>query len=148
MKLNTILCPVDFSESGNAAVKYASALARESGARVILLHVIENPLVYDTTFSGPAPTEKELEDTDRRLHAVCPSLAEHRCEHRTVQGDPAPSIVQIAEDEDADLIVVGTHGRTGLSRMIMGSVAEEVVRKAHCPVIAVKQPMKVLEPAK
>lgn len=147
MNVNTILCPVDFSESGNAAVEYAAALARESDARIVLLHVVENPLAYDTTFSAPAPTAKEIEDAERRFHAVCPDLAEQQCEHRIIEGDPAPAIIKTAVDEGADLIVVGTHGRTGLSRMIMGSVAEEVVRKAHCPVIAVKQPMKVPETA-
>ena len=146
MNVETILCPVDFSESSKAAVEYAGALARESDARLILLHVVENPLAYDTTFSGPAPTEKELEEAEQQFRTLSPALAEQRCEHRTVQGDPAPSIIRTAEEENADLIVVGTHGRTGLARLLMGSVAEEVVRKATCDVLVVRPAVGDPEP--
>lgn len=146
MNAKLILCPVDFSDSSNAAVQYAAALTRDSGGRLILLHVVENPLAYDSTFSIPSPTEKELEDDERHFHAIRPNLPDNACEHRSVQGDPAASIVRVAKEEQVDLIVVGTHGRTGLARMVMGSVAELVVRRAHCPVIAVKQPSAVAEP--
>ncbi|REJ64831.1 MAG: universal stress protein [Planctomycetota bacterium] len=140
MKLKCILCPVDFSKSSKAALDYAAALARESEARLVLLHVVENPLAYDTTFSGPAPTEKEMQEAEHEFADMLEGLGDIATEHRTVLGDPAACVVQAAEEDSADLVVVGTHGRTGLSRLLMGSVAEEVVRKAPCPVIAVKQP--------
>lgn len=76
---------------------------------------------------------------EQKLRAIKPD-AEIQFEHRLLRGDPAAKILQLAESEKVDLIVVGTHGRTGLMRVLMGSVAEEIVRKASCAVVAVKVP--------
>ena len=73
------------------------------------------------------------------LSDVCPSDHQLSFEHRLVMGDPATEIVRIAEEEQAELIVLGTHGRTGLSRILMGSVAEAVVRHAPCPVLIYRE---------
>ena len=145
MNVTKILCPVDFSDLSNAAIEYASTLAKESDALLILLHVEAHPLAYGTSFAGYGRTKEETEENTRRLHQIRPSAPDVAYEHWIFSGDPAETIVKLAKDEEIDLIVIGTHGRGGLTRLLMGSVAEVVVRKAHCPVLAVKQPENVLQ---
>jgi nucleotide-binding universal stress UspA family protein len=87
--------------------------------------------------------EGHLEELKKALVAVVPTDPSIRFEHKLLEGDPATTIVQTAEDENADFIVIGTHGRTGLTRLLMGSVAEAVVRRAKCPVLTIKQPASV-----
>ena len=140
MRADKILLPVDFSTSDRIALKTATSLARDTGALLIILHVEEPPLAYgagDLYYGQPDPTSDELREM---LELVRPKDAQIRCEHRLKTGDPADSIVRVAEAEAVDLIVMSTHGRTGVSRLLMGSVAEAVVRRAKCPVLTVKQP--------
>ena len=87
----------------------------------------------------PEPAHEELY---HMLHQVLPTDPAVSHEHRLVTGDPATAIVNLAEMEGAELIVMGTHGRTGLSRVLMGSVAELVVRRSKCPVLTYKQPAR------
>jgi universal stress protein A len=133
-----ILYPTDFSTSGRTALEMATSLAKERGATLLIVHVEEPPMAYgggELYYGIDEPSREELE---RMLHEVKPIDARVPCEHRLVTGSPARAIVEMAEEENAAMIVMATHGRTGLTRLLMGSVAEEVVRKATCPVLTVK----------
>ena len=144
MKANKILVPVDFSEGSDLALDWATVLARDTGATLLLVHVEAIPLTDagggEFIYAVPEPPTQELAE---RLEKVLPKDPQVPFLHRMLTGDPARSILRTAESEDVDLIVMGTHGRRGLSRLLMGSVAEEVVRKAPCPVLTVKQPAHV-----
>ena len=136
-----IICPTDFSPSSEAGLRYATSLARDSNAKLIIIHVDDSPLAYGGGESaygvGSAPGHPELA---KLLAEVAPTDPTVECEHRLVAGDPAREIVSLAKETEADMIVMATHGRTGLTRLLMGSVAEVVVRRAGCPVLTVKQP--------
>lgn len=138
MQPKTILFPTDFSHAGDAALEYAASLARDTGGKLIILHV-EEPLpayIGEGYYGVPNPPNPEVR---RMLDAIKPPEGV-RHEHRLVMGNPADEVVRIAKEENVDLIVMGTHGRTGFSRLLMGSVTEHVVRSAHCPVLTIKQP--------
>jgi nucleotide-binding universal stress UspA family protein len=142
-----ILFPTDFSSLGQTALELATTLAKERGAKLVIAHVEEPPLAYgggELYFGMEEPDRKEIE---RMLAAVVPHDRTVSYEHRLLMGSPATAIVHFAEKENVDLIVMPTHGRTGLYRLLMGSVAEEVVRKATCPVLTVKGASKAKEPA-
>jgi nucleotide-binding universal stress UspA family protein len=115
-------------------------LARDSGANLLIVHVEESPLAYgggELYYGMPEPATDDLK---RMLLDVKPNDPSVSYEHRLITGDPASAMIRLAEDEGVDMIVLGTHGRTGLSRLLMGSVAEAVVRRAKCPVLTFKQP--------
>lgn len=142
MNIKRIVFPTDFSHTGDAALRFATTLAKESGAKIIVVHVQEAPLAYgggEMYYGIAEPNEEELLQMLGQVRPTDPSVP---VEHRLVVGDPAGAVVSVAEQEEADLIVLGSHGRTGLSRLLMGSVAEAIVRKAHCPVLVYKQPTK------
>jgi nucleotide-binding universal stress UspA family protein len=132
----TILHPTDFSERSGYAFRLACSLARDRGARLIVLHVMPVPLVQEKRFY-----QEEMSAELNRLRAPDSQI---QVEHRLEQGDPATQILRIAQETGCDLVVMGTHGRTGLDRLLMGSVAEEVVRRAACPVVTVKAPFPQL----
>jgi universal stress protein A len=139
MQYQKILFATDFSPASEAALQYATSLAHDAGATLLILHVEELPLpyagseVYLTQLPYPDP------ELRKRLESIVPADRSVRCQHRIVQGMPGEGIVRVAQDERADLIVIGTHGRSGLSRVLMGSVAEAVMRRASCPVLTIKQ---------
>ena len=146
MQIRSILFPTDFSECGNYALAYATSLARTFGASIICLHVIE-PMVPTVGYSGmtePLPIadiSDQLEDSaERELPKIaeCEECAGLEVEELIVHGEAASEIVRVAKDRKVDLIVVSSHGRTGLGRIIFGSTAEAVVRHASCPVLVVK----------
>jgi len=142
LPIKTILHPTDFSERATYGFKLACALARDYGARLILCHVHQIPTVVYGEF-GAVPPEPEdtvdmLRDMLLRVRPADPSIP---VEHHLLEGEPAAEIVHLASDSHSDLIVLGTHGRTGLARLLMGSVAEQVVRRAPCPVLTVKTPL-------
>ncbi len=140
MQARKILFPTDFSTASDAALPQATALARGAGATLIIAHVEEPPLAYgggELYYGVPEPNTDALR---QMLDRVIPTDRDVPVVHRLATGDPASEIVRMALDEDVDMIVMGTHGRTGLSRLLMGSVAEHVVRRAHCPVLSVRQP--------
>lgn len=143
MHIRTVLFPTDFSELNGPALHYATSLARDSDARLLIVHVAEPLSAYggggDAFYAIP-PDDEALR---QRLEEVLPDDPAVPCEHRLLSGDPAHQIVHLAKQENADLIVMGTHGRTGLMRLVMGSVAEAVVRRAPCPVFTVRQPQHV-----
>jgi nucleotide-binding universal stress UspA family protein len=138
MTTGKILYPTDFSTTGRPALEMATSLARDRQAKLLIVHVEEPPMAYgggEFYYGALEPDHVELE---RMLKEVVPADSAVPVEHRLIVGSPAESIVYLAEKENVDLIVMPTHGRTGLARLLMGSVAEEVVRKAKCPVLTVK----------
>jgi universal stress protein A len=138
MNAPKILFPTDFSTLGKTALEMATSLARDRGAKLVIVHVEEPPLAYGGGELYYGIEEPDREELQRMLTAVVPTDSTVGYEHRLMIGSPAGAIVHLAEQEHVDMIVMPTHGRTGLGRLLMGSVAEEVVRKAKCPVLTVK----------
>jgi nucleotide-binding universal stress UspA family protein len=132
LPIRTILHPTDFSVPSNSALTLACSLARDQGARAIILHVVPTALAAEKRGFG--------EDLGDELNRMAIPDREIRTERRLEEGDPVAQILRVAREMNCDLIVMGTHGRTGLGRLVMGSVAEQVVRKAPCPVLTVKMP--------
>jgi nucleotide-binding universal stress UspA family protein len=127
---NRILVPTDFSPASDAALDYARILAAKFGASLQLLHVIDDPSASTFLAQARERLARTISATDRaRLHATSEAFV----------GTPAPAIVDYATATGTGLIVMGTHGRTGLAHLLMGSVAEQVVRTAPCPVLTVRQ---------
>jgi nucleotide-binding universal stress UspA family protein len=148
MKASKILFPTDFSHTGDAALALPTILARDTGASLLIVHVEEPPIAYgggELYYGIPNPA---TEDLRKMLHEIRPKDPDVPCDHYLITGDPATAIVRFAEDEDIDIIVMGTHGRTGLSRLLMGSVAESVVGRAKCPVLTLRQPAAKVEESK
>jgi nucleotide-binding universal stress UspA family protein len=148
MQIRSILLPTDFSECGNYALPYATALARTFGSKIICVHVIET-MVPSVGYSGmtePLPIadiSEQLEDSaERELPklAECEECAGLEVEELIVHGEAASEIVRVAKEHGVDLVVISSHGRTGLGRILFGSTAEAVVRHATCPVLVVKPP--------
>jgi nucleotide-binding universal stress UspA family protein len=139
MAMKRILVPIDFEEAADAAVVYGRNLAKAFGAELHVLHVMENQFLR-LTFKSAAAVEtgvanrvaERLTPDDR---ATLQAVAVVR-----MSDEPADEIVQYADQEDIDLIVMGTHGRSRLAHLLMGSVAEKVVGTAGCPVMTVRQP--------
>lgn len=145
MRARTILFPTDFSHTCDAALDMATSLARESGAKLLIVHVEEPPPAYvggEHYYGIHGTLNERLEET---LAAVTPTDPSVEFEHRLITGTPPNAILRLAKDEDVFLIVMGTHGRRRLSRALIGSVAETVVRRAKCPVMTLKQPVKTIE---
>jgi nucleotide-binding universal stress UspA family protein len=135
----TILFPTDFSTASDAALVHATALAKASGAALLIAHVEEPPLAYgggELYYGLPEPDSSRIQEM---LESVRPADPTVPFTHRLTMGDPAGEIVRLAADEDAEMIVLGTHGRSGLARVLMGSVAESVVRRALCPVLVYRE---------
>jgi nucleotide-binding universal stress UspA family protein len=138
MSATKILFPTDFSTMGQAALELATSLARERDAKLVIVHVEEPPMAYGGGELYYGIEEPNREQLQKMLSEVLPTDPAVGYEHRLVIGSPATAIVYLAERENVAMIVMPTHGRTGLTRVLMGSVAEEVVRKAKCPVLTVK----------
>ena len=141
IRIKRILIPIDFSETSTAAVGYGVDLAERYGAAVHLLHVIEKSAVPPEPefplgiFEGQTVARERLVDV---LNAA--QRKAFRSEVAVNIGSPSLEIIRYAKEHDIDVIVMGTHGRSGVSHMLMGSVAEKVVRKAPCPVLTVRHP--------
>ena len=143
MNLRKILFPTDFSPASQEALRWATALARDSGATITIIHVEEPPMAYGGGEMYLGADEGDREELRRSLVKIVPTDPRVPFEHKLLAGDPATAIVEVADSENADVIVLGTHGRTGLTRLLMGSVAEAIVRRAKCPVLTIKQPKHV-----
>jgi nucleotide-binding universal stress UspA family protein len=139
--VKNILLPVDFSEPSLKATEYAVTLAHRFGAALHLLHVIEDPVVYLPMFeSYPLPTREQFETYAQvRLDnwIVEPDGEGLHIEAHWRHGAPHAEIIDYAGDSQIDLIIMGTHGRGVAAHLLLGSVAEKVVRKAGCPVLTV-----------
>jgi nucleotide-binding universal stress UspA family protein len=139
MATHKILVPCDFSTAGSSALAYATKLARETGAKLLIAHVQELRLIYgDGIYPYYAYPEPDTNEARRLLEDVKPDDPAVAYEYRLFTGDPATRIAEAAEAEHVDLIVMSSHGRSGLRRVLLGSVAESVLRRASCPVIIVK----------
>ena len=144
--ITKILVPVDFSPHAERAFGYATALARRLGAELTLVHVVEDPFA-----TGAWGAEAYVPNVDELLQELIagaerqlapwkerPAAQGLAVKATVITGRPAQSIIEHAASEGCDLIVMGTHGRAGLSHAVMGSVAERVLRKAPCPVLTVR----------
>jgi nucleotide-binding universal stress UspA family protein len=169
LSIRTILHPTDFSECSEAAFRVACSLARTYGARLLVLHVAPMTTVYGGTMAG-VPTDPKiyqhaLEERLREIQIPARAEVEFRShvdggeeeeplrpgvatgpevlvEHRLREGDAAQEILRTAGEVGCDLIVMGTHGRTALGRVLMGSVAEAVMRRADCLVLTIRSPAR------
>ncbi|MCI0738704.1 MAG: universal stress protein [Gemmataceae bacterium] len=137
LPIHTILFPTDFSESAQQVFPLTCALARDCGARVVVLHVVPPPLGHDRVLAQQNP-EEYYEGPRTALHQVKAPDANVRVEYRLADGHAPQEILKAADNVEAGLIVIGTHGRSGLGRLLLGSVAEKVLRGAMCPVLTVK----------
>ena len=142
-----ILLPTDFSNNAKSAQDYACELADQFGAQLHVLSVVQDAaLVLPETgmfLTLPLPSVHEIVETaETALQSVLdPQWArEHDVVLRVVVGTPFMEIVRYSQDHQMDLIVMGTHGRTGLRHVLLGSVAERVLRKSACPVLTVRSP--------
>jgi nucleotide-binding universal stress UspA family protein len=139
LKIQTILHPTDFSPNSQCAWEMACALARDYGARLLLLHV-EPPLPSFAELGAvsPPPVPMDRPALERQLTQLKPVDSKLAVTRVLLEGNEALEINRFAQENDVDLIVMGTHGRTGLGRFLTGSVAEAVLRKAPCPVLTVR----------
>ena len=140
-----ICCPIDFSDASRAAMEVAADLARRFGAELVLLHAYPIPgyTFPDGSVMASPKMMQDLADQAQRHVEEWRADAEKltggpRVTAEKAVGEPAAEILEAARDARADLIVMGTHGRTGLEHALMGSIAERVVRRAHCPVLTVR----------
>jgi len=141
LRIATILHPTDFSDRSGYALQLACALARDHGARIVILKVVPQPtVVYGEGIIPPEPDLLIAEAEEHLRNLVVPD-ANIPIERVSREGDPATEILRLAREINANLIALGTHGRTGLERLLMGSVAEQVMRQATCPVLTVKGPV-------
>lgn len=136
LPIKTILHPTDFSELSESAFRLACSLARDHGGRILVLHVYPPPESHGEVVARRQPDGYE-EELRRVLDRVRPADPAVPVEHFLEEGPAAETILRFALEHGCDLIVLGTHGRTGLRRWLLGSVAEQVVRGAPCPVLTV-----------
>ena len=132
--IHRVLVPTDFSATSQRALDYASRLAECTGATLILMHAFDVP---DAWGAGGQPSEVDRELMDK-LRTLQPSSDEIPVERVAHGGPPGAVICWVAQERQCDLIVMGTHGRKGLSHLLLGSVAEDVMRHARCPVLTVR----------
>jgi nucleotide-binding universal stress UspA family protein len=140
LKIKTILHPTDFSKHSECAFRLACSLARDHGARVVALHVVTPILVVDGEGLIPPLADDDEERAREQLGQLQSPDPQVQLERLLAHGDAATEILRMAAQTECDLVVMGTHGWTGFSRLVMGSVAEQIVRKAPCPVLTVKTP--------
>ncbi|MEC7522763.1 MAG: universal stress protein [Myxococcota bacterium] len=139
-EIRRIICPVDFSEPSEKALDYAIELAAKFGADVQAIHAYQLPvyaLPDGAMMAGPEFTTKVTDELQKALKELSARKSGVKLETHLVEGIPYKEVVRMTEELDADLVVMGTHGRTGLKHLLLGSVAERVVRSSKVPVITV-----------
>ena len=144
--LDKILIAVDFSDNSSYAFDYALTLAKQFSAQLILLHVINEPV----DLRGFYVPHISFEQLEKEIESGAASMMEKFCQEKLkdftgyqtsiVSGIPYEEIIRKAQESDSSLIVLGTHGRTGLDHLIFGSTAERVVRGSTCPVLTIRLP--------
>ena len=144
MLVQHVLVPIDFSSTADRALEYAIALAQQLQARLTLLHVLHlTPLAMGETATGMTATYLEAQETEaQQLLQASLDRVQHaglQGDSLLVQGTPTQTIVDTAGEQGVDLIIMGTHGRTGLAHVFLGSVAEHVIRQAPCPVLVIRK---------
>jgi len=143
--LKNILVPFDFSECSDQALRYGLELARKFDATLHLVHVVQDPATQPWAAEGFAiplleVTDQWLKEAEERLAAAVPDLDRRRARVDALLGENYPEVLRYAEEEAIDLIVMGTHGRGGVSHLLLGSIAEKMVRRSPCPVLTVRHP--------
>jgi len=144
MQINTILFPTDFSQGARVAMDHAVSLARDYNAKLILLYVIQDISVSEWYIPSSLSVADLVEDMQKSAWQEMEGWAAEvsskieDIEKIVLRGVPFVEIVKIAREKSADLIVIGTHGWTGIDHILFGSTAEKVVRKSPCPVLTVR----------
>jgi len=144
MQIKTILFPTDFSNGARAAMDHAVSLARDYQARLVLLYVVQDISIAEWYIPSSLSVTDLLEDMQKSASqemdkwAAEVSVNVKDLETMVVRGVPFVEIIRTAREKKVDLIVIGTHGRTGIDHLLFGSTAEKVVRKAPCPVLTVR----------
>jgi len=143
--IKRIMTAVDFSETSHAAAIQAEELAKSLGAELIVTHVLNEPafaLAEGSGYISPSVVEEYETAMKTKLNGVAQSLSASgtKVQAKMLRGAPHEAIVSAAESEKVDLLVLGTHGRSGLSHLLLGSVAERVVRLSKVPVMTVRTP--------
>ena len=145
LPIKKVLWPTDFSEPSDKALDVAVKLCPVFSAELIMVHVV-SPVLMEPPGGGGYGIARILEDMETAAQTTLAKWREEKIpkdipsRHVVLAGSPADQIVKVAEEENADLIVIATHGLTGWRRFIFGSVAERVVRLAHCPVLTIPAP--------
>jgi nucleotide-binding universal stress UspA family protein len=146
--IKKILVPIDFSDYSKNALRYAAQFAKTLNAKLFLVYVIE-PIIYPSDFSmGQVAIPSAEMDLTKRAEEELDLLARNlidpglKVERMIKTGKPFVEINEIAKEEDIDLIIMATHGHTGVEHLLFGSTAEKVVRKAPCPVLTLREPIK------
>jgi nucleotide-binding universal stress UspA family protein len=145
-RITRILVPTDFSATADAALDYAFGLAEKFNASLQLLHVLDDPFVFEgmaaEAYISEAPMLRTamLDDARERLRHRAARRGAVPVETEVLFGHGARTIAEYAAERGVDLIVMGTHGRTGFAHLMVGSIAERVVRTAPCPVLTVRHP--------
>jgi nucleotide-binding universal stress UspA family protein len=141
MNFRTILVPTDFSELSQTALGYGAKLAHDYGGQIIILHAVETLGPENVTY-GEAVSQIQPDGYRQRLwedlRQIKSPIPDVKVDYILSEEDPATAIVHTADERRCDLIVMASHGRRGFRRLLMGSVADAVVRKAQCPVLVVK----------
>ncbi len=143
IKIKTVLCPIDYSKGSLAALEYAIHFALKESAGLCLLHVIDiRYLEGYTPLEVANPDSETINRLKEELNEYVPADVREKVdvEGFVTVGIPVLEIINIAKEKKADVVVMGTHGRTGIAHTIMGSVAENVVRRSPCPVLTVRHP--------
>ncbi len=147
-EINKVLVPIDFSDYSKGALRYAVNFARSFSAEVILIYVVE-PVIYPPDFSmGQIAIPTVGLDMDKRASEELEKLAKKEIPQdmkvKTIirAGKPFFEIVETAAEENVDMIIIATHGHSGVEHILFGSTAEKVVRKAPCPVLTLREPIK------
>jgi len=147
LNIRSILHPTDFSSHSENARELACALCRDYGAHLNLLHVIKHAALLHGSEGPPLDPEVARQQALEQLRRLLIPGSHCPVDRRLEEGEPIPTILRVAEELRSDLIVMGTHGRTGLRRFLMGSVAEQIVRRARCPVLTVTGEARVEDTA-
>lgn len=143
MRISKILHPTDYSDVSMPALHYAAELAYDHGGSLIILHVVETLGLENVPYGQIASPDQPAAYRRRlfeELHQIRPDETHVHVEYVLSEEDPVTAILRTAADFGCDLIVLGSHGVTGWKRILLGSIAEEVVRRAACPVLVVKPP--------
>ena len=141
MKIERVLFPTDFSERSAEALGYASSLAASFGAVLHVVYVDDlTDLIAKSAYVYPSfLAVADRSEVKAQLRRIVPNIPGVAYLQHFIEGEPSAAICRLAESEHVDLIVMSSHGRSGLSRLLLGSVAESVLRHAPCPVLIVKQ---------